>query len=508
MGTTDHRRPRLAAGRRLGSRAAVVALALAAAGASGSAAIAGAPWSPPARIAGCVAGQPQVAFPSDSPTSPTGPGGIVWVTPAGGCGSSSAVPSLATARLDAADRPAAVGTQPLTPGTPLTAASGATRGRLAAAVPAGAEPPAVVQGRAGHRLAPEAAFGAGSGQVALARAYLGDVALAVAEPGGTIAVYVERHYSSRFDPPLRISVGPGAISSLTATMDYRADVLLAWQQDGALYAHMLRQSRRPDPTQRVGSSGPDPEITELVSDNDHGMVAWASAASSGVRTTSVRLALSATEVRFHGSRLLADYPDPQGEGASHGALALVRLSSENVVLAWTAAAGGHLGVYAAPAVFAGTRPSTLISGAGEGVLAALAAGPAREAVALYRGTAPDGGEAGAGRARLWASRITIGHGDRLSYAAPQPIGADGAVHPALAVDPATDRPVAAWSTGGSSPALEYAIGPGAGGYAPHVIPEPAGSSVHWLRITVGVILLLVLLGAGVVLVRRRRHLAR
>ena len=46
----------------------------------------------------------------------------------------------------------------------------------------------------------------------------------------------------------------------------------------------------------------------------------------------VRIAFSGAGVRFAGSRLVASFADPRGAGHAPGSLALVRLSTENVML--------------------------------------------------------------------------------------------------------------------------------------------------------------------------------
>src|SRR5262249_28915168 len=46
-------------------------------------------WSRPRAIGACAAGGPQVAFPSDSPTTATGPGAIVWASGGANCGPTS-----------------------------------------------------------------------------------------------------------------------------------------------------------------------------------------------------------------------------------------------------------------------------------------------------------------------------------------------------------------------------------------------------------------------------------
>jgi hypothetical protein len=275
-------------------------------------------------------------------------------------------------------------------------------------------------------------------------------------------------------------------------MDYRSDVLVAWEQNGAVYAHMLRASGRPEPTQLVGASGSNPQLQALVSDNDHGMIAWSSTETgqAGARTRVV-LALSRAAVRFGRTRAVASFADPRAVGSSPGALALVRLSTENVMLAWTEADQGHYVVRAIQAVFAGAKPATLLSDpSGQSVLAGLAPGPAGEAVALWRGARALGTSAAAGATELWAARTYMKRGGRVGSHAAELIvsaaaGATTDPAPSIAVDPATDRAVAAWLTPGPRPRLEYATGPPAPGYRSRspggAAMAPAGGT-HWLRI--------------------------
>ena len=226
-------------------------------------------------------------------------------------------------------------------------------------------------------------------------------------------------------------------------MDYRSDALVAWQQDGAIYARMVRANGLPDPTQRVGPSEPGPQLQALVSDNGHGMIAWSSTSGgkgAGPRTV-VRLALSMAHERFLGYRLIASYADPGGAGREPGSLQLVRLSGENVMLAWSARLQGRYVALAAPAVFAAIRPSTRLSrgagrGAGQAVLAALVPGPANDAIALWRRApgapaAPDWGTS-----ELWASRTVLRRG-LVASADPAQLGpaGSGAAPPSGSIRP-------------------------------------------------------------------------
>jgi hypothetical protein len=370
----------------------------------------------------------------------------------------------------------------------------------------------VLQGRATGPFGSPVLLAAHDVPPALTRAYLGDVAIATVAPGPAIAVRVERYFRSSFERARLIPIPAGRVTALTATMDYRSDVLVAWEQNGSIYAHMLRASRRPDPTQRVGSSAPDPQLRALVSDNDHGMVAWSStsAAQSSAARTREYVDLSQAGVRFVAPRLLASFADPANVGLSPGSLALVRLSTENVLLAWTDVEHGHYVVRAAPAVFAGTRPSALVSDAhGQAVLDDLAPGPAAEAVVLWS-AAPRGAALDPSKTELWAARAVILQHDRPAVSAREPIAPAGPnVDGSVAVDPADDRAVVAWLTQGSHPSIQYASSSGAAGYRPGSVPASLlarGGGTHWLRITLGAAGVAGLTAIlGLVIWRRRRR---
>jgi hypothetical protein len=375
------------------------------------------------------------------------------------------------------------------------AAVGGSLGRVTLAAPlqrsGGGGGAAVLQGRSTSTFGSPTLFAGQGPLLALTRAYLGDVAIATLVAAPAIAVRVERYFSRRFGRARLIPIGPGAVTALSATMDYRSDVLLAWQQNGAIYAHMLRASGRVEPTQRVGPSAPNPQLRALVSDNDHGMIAWS---STDVRKplrarTRVYLDLSAAGVRFGAPRQLASFEDPQQVCLSLGCLELVRLSTENVMLAWTDVEHGRYTIRGAPAVFAATRPTTRISGADtQAVLAGLAAGPAGDAVAVWESVPRLGGALDGRPTELWAARTFLGH-RRLSLRAPEMIAAAGPnLAPSVAIDPATDRAVAAWLTMNGHPSIRYAVGLGGARYQPRPragavgVPVPAGT--HWLRIAI------------------------
>jgi hypothetical protein len=384
-------------------------------------------------------------------------------------------------------------------------AVGGSLGRITVAVPSqrfggsvgGAT--ALLQGRSTLPLGSPKLLTGASVPPALARGYLGDVAIATVVPGPAIAVRTERYFRSGFAPPRLVPIAAGRVTALTATMDYRSDILLAWQQNGAIYAHMLRASGRSDPTQGIGASDPYPQLQAVVSDNNHGMIAWSTTdTTASIPATRVYIDPSALGVRFGAPHLITEFSDPRQIGRSPGSLELVRLSSENVLLAWTAAEHGRYVVRAAPGLFAASGPSVRLSDAHrEAVLAGLAPGPAREAVALWRGAPSPGSRATNGRSELWAARTFIARHDRPSSEKPELVLAAGAVAPDLAVDPATDRAVAAWITSGPSPRIEYAVS----------LAGSVSSAAHgtdWLTVALAAAGAAAAALLGLTLLRRRR----
>ena len=272
-------------------------------------------WSPPGVLAECrLASGPWVAFPSEGPATSTGAGAIAWASNPTPCGSSSPRSGpwgVSVAAVGSTDRPTDVSTQSLGVASPITlAAVGASFGRIAltaasATHESGRGAIALLQGRTTARLGRPRLTVRSDLPPALAHGYLGDVAIAAVARGPEIDVRVERYYQHDFGPARSIPIKNGPVTALTATMDYRSDVLIAWQQNGAIYAHMLRASGRTDPTQRVGPSNPNPQIRAVVSDNDHGMIAW-----------------SSTEITEAVDRQNAGPPEPlRGRCAFHGATA-------------------------------------------------------------------------------------------------------------------------------------------------------------------------------------------
>jgi hypothetical protein len=171
------------------------------------------------------------------------------------------------------------------------------------------------------------------------------------------------------------------------------------------------------------------------------------------------------------------------------------------MLAWTVLEGGHYLVRAAPAVFATSSSSRLLSDPrSQAILDDLAAGPTGDAVALW-GTAPrlPLGLLNLRRTELWATRAAIRPHARIAVTDTQMIAAAGQnTSPAVAVDPANDRAVAAWLALGAQRRIEYAVGAGSAAYRPRPRVAAAGlppAGTHWLRIVLAAVA-----GAGALLV--------
>jgi hypothetical protein len=157
-------------------------------------------------------------------------------------------------------------------------------------------------------------------------------------------------------------------------------------------------------------------------------------------------------------------------------------------------------------VFAASRPSVVLSDAAhDAVLADLATGPAAEVVALWREVAGEGTT----ESQLWAARVVIERGDRPVASAARAVApAAPIVAAALAVDPATDRPLAVWRTLDQHSRIEYAVGTGARGYRPHAAGVAApehGGGTHWVRIAViALAVAIVALAVALAALRRSR----
>jgi hypothetical protein len=429
------------------------------------------PWSAPATLDTCSrAGAPAVVFPSDSPRHGTGPGAIVWSSGSGCPG--GAGPRLASiAASDDAPEPASIprtsAGQALALTGPLTAA-GAPHGRILIAGPpdSGAgrgRGLRLSEGISGGPFTAPWITGGASAPLTLTTAYLGDVALA--SPGGfhrgasTIELRVHRYYAHSYLAPIPVGATPSrAVEGLTLALDYRTDALAVWERAGAIYARdLLGSDRSAGAVMHVACAAPGARIAVLRSDDNRAVLAWADT-RAGV--TSVYGELSAPNVHFGSPRLLERFTDPRGMAPPAGSLRMVRLLSESVMLAWTGAQDGHWVVRTAAVDLNGVGSINTISAPGRGALLVdLVPGPAGEAYALWSEPRATASGIDLSAQALFAARGIDARPGRTIFGAPEQItgpGADASTgEGTIAVDPDSDRAIAAWRTPGG--AIDYAL---------------------------------------------------
>jgi hypothetical protein len=417
------------------------------------------PWSAPATLSPCRAsGAPQVVFPSDSPSETTGTGAVVWSAAAGCVGGEGArvagigpgdVPGVSASVRGAAGRL-------LPPRGPLLA-SGAPRGRIviAGAAPAGGTAGLLVQGAVGGPFATLKPEGTATQPLALARAYLGDVALAYRASGG-FDVHVERFYANHFSRETSVrSAGSAPVRELTLAMDYRSEVLAVWVQGGAIYARLLPADGPARPLQRLARVGERAHVAALLSDDGRAIVAWSEQHGN---QTSVYIDRSGNGVRFHAAQLLERFSDPDELSAPAASPSLVRLSSESVMLAWAGAGAGHWVVRTASVYKSGVGDTGTIAAPGADVLLqCLAAGPAADALVLWTQPPPrTGGPADLDQEAIFAAMGFDAADQRTAFGAAEMVAAPGPVDDlGAAFDPDSNRAVAVWR--GQGGRIEYSI---------------------------------------------------
>ena len=461
------------------------------------------PWSSPVALPGCGSiGPPLVAFPSAAPTLRSGTGAILWQGNAGACTSALVLAPLSTD--DLARSPRVLHTSSGAPvglsGSLVSATTG--RGRIVVAGDVGT----VTEGEAGGAFARPQSLGGGP-PLAAASSYLGDVALASvvhthSGASAAITLRIQRHSSDQLIAPRTIHAVGRRISALAVTLDYRGDVLVAWQARMSIYATVLHASGKLDAVQRVGASGPNAQLQALVSDDGRGIVAWASTRHA---STSIYLNISAPALRFGPPLRLETFRPPAGVRLTAGSLRLTRLATESVIMAWTGMSDRHLAVRITPVLLGGPRPPATVSDPHtDAVLADLQPGPDGEVLALWT--------AGARRARsaqIVAARGFVARGGHAAFRPSETIAiATASADPSVAIDPGNDRALVAWR--GSAPdhaVLFSARMPGPGmPYKPRRLARapaqaPAGHR-NWLLAVVAALALAA--AAALVYLRRRR----
>jgi hypothetical protein len=420
-------------------------------------------WSQPAALGSCPGtGAPYVVFPSDKPTHGTGPGAIVW-------DASSPCPAGAGAQV-ASISPEDIPGEPAGPrtatghaialGSPLAAASG-PYGRIviAGASTAQTSAPAggllLTEGQAGGPFTTPLHLGGPASTFAFTTAYLGDVALV--SPAGGLQLRVQRHHAGHFSVPAQVTAtsAGGPIDALTVALDFRSDRLVVFSQRGSLYARELPAKGTPHAIQRLGPAPPPgARIAALASDDDRAIVAWSNRSAG---QTSIYVSRSQTGVRFGAPQLLERFPDPPGLPAYVDSPRLVRLSSESVMLAWTGAQDGHWVVRTAPIDLHGVRAADTISPPGrDALLAGFAPGPNDEVLALWTEPQPTSTGLDLARQAIFAARGFDAYPGQTAFAAGEQVAPPGPNSDAtIALDPDSDRAIAAWRTGAGL--LAYAI---------------------------------------------------
>lgn len=390
------------------------------------------------------------------PEHGTGPGAIVWAAGAGCPGGPGArVDAIPAGDAPLAPRlPHAAGGEALDPRPPLAVACG-PHGQI---VIAGTDPGTsgdslIVQGRATGPFRTLERFAGTVQPTSLGTAWLGDVALAGlsrSAPSG-LFVRIERFFDDELGPAMPVEEGDRA-TAVTVAMDFRSDAVAAWAQGGRIMVRPLPAHGPSHPVTALGPAGEDPHLALLISDDYRSMVMWSDRRGG---ETSIYLDYSAPGLTFGAPRLVERFQDPSGPAPSASPL-LVRLSSESVMAAWAGVQDGRWVVRTAPIDEHGLRAvSTIAAPGGGALLDALAAGPRNEAMLLFTEPAAEG-------QTLLGARGVDQAPDRTAFSTPVPIATGTIEAPALAMDPDSDRAVAAWR--GSGGALYWSLGrPPAGG---------------------------------------------
>jgi hypothetical protein len=285
----------------------------------------------------------------------------------------------------------------------------------------------------------------------ISTAYLGDVAFATPNTASGATVSVERWFANSLDPIFpapRTAVGSGRPTDLTVAMDFRSDAILAWVQAGSVWVRDLPAKGPPRAPQRLGPAGSESHVAALLSDDNRGMVMWSDRRGS---TTETYLDYSATGPRFGRPSLLERDDDPPSIVPPASSPLLIRLSSESVMSAWAGVEGAGWVIRTAPIDQRGLQTvSTISTPGGDALLSALAPGPRGEAVALFtEPTTGSDGQPSTSDQALWAARGIDAAPGRTLFALPEQVAPAGPVAGAtVAVEPGSDRALAAWRGAG------------------------------------------------------------
>jgi hypothetical protein len=433
-------------------------------------------WSAPATIATCApAADPKVVFPFSLPSVRSGRGAIMWIGGAPSCDGVAGAPStLDTATLHSDDEPsiarAVVSRHELV--GPLQAAS-TTAGQLVAVagdagLAAGGRPGALMaEGLAGGELHVLAPLGGPDVPLATAEGYIGDADIVSTASGlggeQLIELREQRHYAYSFARPIILDEGFEPITTVAVGMDFRGDSIVLWSQSGEVHAQWVSNAGRASPAQVLGPAGYAPQLAAVLSDNNHAFVMWSDEPAPGVGGQArIYLEHSANNVIFGPPPVpLATFAEPLEQRLTPGSIALMRVTpSEGVLAAWTLIVDGNYAVQAAG--LTSTRvlaPATIAAPGSDLRLAAIAAGPHDDYVAVLESAPRDAAGFDASQQQILAARSVSGGPGGVAFETPTVLAGPGPnTGPSVAIDPATDRAVVVWqAVAAGLPAVAWAV---------------------------------------------------
>ena len=423
-------------------------------------------WTAPATLSTCgPATAPKVAFAFKSPLQRVRDGAIVWL------GLSPSCTDVGTGKtsIDIA----ALGSDDL-PGAPseFTAGKAADVGLLAplsTTITARGKIVVIAGSSAVSTLgSPAGVFGEGyatgtvgslkpvagpADLVATATGVIGDsdIASVIVTARGQhfILLRAQRHHAYAFAAPYALPTGSGPITALALGMDYRADTIVVWAQDGEIWARWVSNVGALAPKQLLGPSGYAPQIAAVLSDDNRSFVIWSDEPAPGFAgLTRIYLDHSATGPIFHGASVLSAYSEPSDVRLTPDAVELVRLSGEGVVALWPALLDDFYVVDAGSVDSPQLSNPSVLSGPSEDVRLGAAAAGRRNDLAVLVEVAPrlaNGWDAT--QQQILATRSNQTPGPGLGFAPLAPLTPPGTnSDPSIAVDPDSDVAVAAWQS--------------------------------------------------------------
>ena len=418
-------------------------------------------WSAPIELSGCVGlSQPLISFPSSSPQRRSGPGALLWgVGPTCGRG---ALAEMAELRGDSPGPP-----QTILKLKSVAAATGTASGQIVVGGAGSGGSLMLAEGSPSKSLH---VVDGGDGYPKLMAAYsapLGDAAITTVQRSGThalIALRIQRHYQYSLSRPTLIPAGSGPVTAVSVNLDFRSDALITWVSAGLVYAVVVRQGGKVEPTQRLGEVHGNAHLQSLISDDGHAIATWESTETTGpsMSVSTIHLSISDQTAHFGVAHTVARFLDPGAITPTLGCVRLTRLSTENVLMAWCGVSRGKYVVWASPVSLAGGAfdPQIISSTQGDALLSDLTPGPHGDVLALWI-TAPrvHSGEFDFQHVQIIASRGTPDPRGGMAFAPGENLSLPGPNEPPTAgFDPDTDKPIVAWVRREGAPQLFYALG--------------------------------------------------